>query len=36
MALLTIPFGETRSYSQIAEQIGNPERGAGGGCGEWA
>ena len=24
MALLTIPFGETRSYSQIAAQIGNP------------
>ncbi|EJN33824.1 O-6-methylguanine DNA methyltransferase [Pseudomonas sp. GM78] len=24
MALLTIPFGQTRSYSQIAEQIGNP------------
>lgn len=23
-ALLTIPFGETRTYSQIAEQIGNP------------
>jgi len=23
-ALLTIPFGETRSYSQIAEQIDNP------------
>ena len=23
-ALLTIPFGETRSYSQIAEQIGTP------------
>lgn len=23
-ALLTIPFGETRSYSQIAAQIGNP------------
>ena len=23
-ALLTIPFGETRSYSQIAHQIGNP------------
>ncbi|MEX5543473.1 methylated-DNA--[protein]-cysteine S-methyltransferase [Pseudomonas poae] len=23
-ALLTIPFGETRSYSQIASQIGNP------------
>ncbi|WP_397384306.1 methylated-DNA--[protein]-cysteine S-methyltransferase [Prosthecobacter sp.] len=22
--LLTIPFGETRSYAQIAEQIGNP------------
>ncbi len=22
-ALLTIPFGETRSYKQIAEQIGN-------------
>jgi methylated-DNA-[protein]-cysteine S-methyltransferase len=24
MALLTIPSGETRSYSQIAAQIGNP------------
>jgi methylated-DNA-[protein]-cysteine S-methyltransferase len=24
-ALLTIPFGETRSYSQIAEQIGHPK-----------
>ncbi|POA18864.1 cysteine methyltransferase [Pseudomonas sp. FW300-N1A1] len=23
-ALLTIPFGETRSYSQIAQQIGSP------------
>jgi methylated-DNA-[protein]-cysteine S-methyltransferase len=23
-ALLTIPFGETRSYTQIAEQIGHP------------
>lgn len=23
-ALLTIPFGETRTYSQIAEQIGHP------------
>ena len=23
-ALLTIPFGETRSYAQIAEQIGHP------------
>jgi methylated-DNA-[protein]-cysteine S-methyltransferase len=23
-ALLTIPFGETRSYLQIAQQIGNP------------
>jgi methylated-DNA-[protein]-cysteine S-methyltransferase len=23
-ALMTIPFGETRSYAQIAEQIGNP------------
>lgn len=23
-ALLTIPFGQTRSYSQIARQIGNP------------
>ena len=23
-ALLTIPFGQTRTYSQIAEQIGNP------------
>lgn len=24
-ALLTIPFGETRSYGQIAKQIGNPD-----------
>ncbi|MBN2976861.1 methylated-DNA--[protein]-cysteine S-methyltransferase [Pseudomonas lactucae] len=24
-ALLTIPFGETRSYTQIAQQIGNPK-----------
>lgn len=24
-ALLTIPFGETRSYGQIAKQIGNPK-----------
>lgn len=24
-ALLTIPFGETRSYAQIAQQIGNPK-----------
>lgn len=24
-ALLTIPFGETRSYQQIATQIGNPK-----------
>jgi len=24
-ALLTIPFGETRTYAQIAEQIGNPK-----------
>ena len=24
-ALLTIPYGETRSYSQIAQQIGSPE-----------
>ena len=24
-ALLTIPFGETRSYGQIAKQIGHPE-----------
>ena len=24
-ALLTIPFGETRSYAQIAAQIGNPK-----------
>ena len=24
-ALLTIPFGETRSYSQIAQQIGSPK-----------
>ena len=24
-ALLTIPFGETRSYRQIAEQIGHPK-----------
>ena len=34
-ALLTIPFGETRSYSQIAEADRQPERGPGGGCGEW-
>jgi methylated-DNA-[protein]-cysteine S-methyltransferase len=26
-ALLTIPFGETRSYGQIARQIGNPSAG---------
>ena len=26
-ALLTIPFGETRSYGQIARQIGNPGAG---------
>ena len=24
-ALLTIPFGETRSYGEIAQQIGNPK-----------
>lgn len=24
-ALLTIPYGETRTYKQIAEQIGNPK-----------
>ena len=24
-ALMTIPFGETRSYGQIARQIGNPQ-----------
>jgi methylated-DNA-[protein]-cysteine S-methyltransferase len=24
-ALMTIPFGETRSYAQIAEQIGHPD-----------
>ena len=24
-ALLAIPFGETRSYSQIANQVGNPK-----------
>ena len=24
-ALLTIPFGETRSYGQIAEQVGHPK-----------
>uniref|UniRef100_UPI001A91EF27 methylated-DNA--[protein]-cysteine S-methyltransferase n=1 Tax=Pseudomonas sp. FW306-02-H05-AA TaxID=2070657 RepID=UPI001A91EF27 len=30
-ALLTIPFGETRSYSQIARQIGNPKAVRGGG-----
>ncbi len=24
-ALLTIPYGETRSYGQIADQIGNPK-----------
>jgi len=31
-ALLTIPFGETRSYSQIAEQIGNPKAVRAGGA----
>lgn len=25
LALLTIPFGETRSYSQIAAQVGSPK-----------
>jgi methylated-DNA-[protein]-cysteine S-methyltransferase len=25
-ALLTIPYGETRSYGQIAKQIGRPDR----------
>ena len=29
VALLTIPFGETRSYSQIADADRQPERGAG-------
>ena len=29
-ALLTIPFGETRTYAQIAQQIGSPDCGAGG------
>lgn len=24
-ALLSIPYGETRSYGQIAEQVGNPK-----------
>ena len=24
-ALLTIPFGETRSYGQLARQLGNPK-----------
>lgn len=35
-ALLTIPFGETRSYKQIAQQIGNPKavRAVGGAIGK--
>jgi methylated-DNA-[protein]-cysteine S-methyltransferase len=35
-ALLTIPYGETRSYGEIARQIGRPDRaravGAANGC----
>lgn len=33
-ALLTIPYGETRSYGEIAKQIGNPNgaRAVGGAC----
>lgn len=33
-ALLTIPYGETRSYGQIAQQIGSPKasRAVGGAC----
>ena len=30
-ALLAIPFGETRSYAEIARQVGNPVR-----CVRWA
>mgnify|MGYP001248595102 CR=1 FL=1 len=34
-ALLEIPFGQTKTYSEIAKQIGNPEavRAVGGACG---
>jgi methylated-DNA-[protein]-cysteine S-methyltransferase len=34
-ALLTIPFGETRSYGQIARQIGHPAAVRAVGCREW-
>ena len=34
-ALLTIPFGETRSYSQIARADRQSQCGPGGGRGEW-
>ena len=33
-ALMTIPFGETRSYGQIATQIGHPRRRARRWCGQ--
>ena len=32
-ALQAIPYGETRSYGEVAEAIGQPERGAGRGSG---
>ena len=34
-ALLAIPFGETRSYGQLAKQLGNPSGHAGCRCREW-
>ena len=35
-ALLTIPYGETRTYGEIAQQIGSPTALSGGGTREWS
>jgi len=32
-AIDSIPYGETRTYGQLAEQIGSAPRAVGGGCG---
>ena len=32
-AIASIPYGETRTYGQLAEQIGSAPRAVGGGCG---
>jgi methylated-DNA-[protein]-cysteine S-methyltransferase len=32
-AIASIPFGETRTYGQLAEQVGSAPRAVGGGCG---